>query len=179
MRFRWQLFFMEIEMETNIEIDVNYNKNEIKKAISSFLLLVCNMRTYALITYPILVIVIVLSLIFSDNALLPLSFFFVGVVLFYYYYQRPIHGYLKYYEKRGERLFKFTNDNVLIIGKVVRSECMWTLYKKAHEIPSAFLLLDDNKFVYIFPKSCFSDTLTLEQMRSLLSEKFPNFKAYK
>jgi len=166
-------------MEANIEISVIYSEKEIKKAVSFYILRVCDMRTYALIIYPILIIAIVLSLVFRDFALLSFIYFFIGAILFYFYYYRPIRAYLKLYMKRKGEHYCFDKDRVLITGEEFKSECLWSILKKAYEIPSAFLLLDDNKSIYIFPKTCFSSTQILEQMRNLLALKFPDIKSYK
>jgi len=166
-------------METNIEINVSYNENEIKKALSFYILRVCEIRTYAFLTYPIIIGAIVLSLIFNEYALLSLVFFFCGVMLFYFYYQRPIQDYLKVYGKRKGAGYRFSDDRVFITGEEIRSECLWSIFKKAYEIPSAFLLVDDNKFVYVFPKTCFNDTLIIEKMRDSLASKFSTFRTYK
>jgi len=166
-------------MEANIEISVIYSEKEIKKAVSFYILRVSDIRNYALIVYPILIIAIVLSLVFRDFAMLSFIYFFIGVILYYFYYNRPIQAYLKIYMKRKRRQYCFDKDRVLVTGEEFKSECLWSMFRKAYEIPSAFLLLDDNKSIYIFPKTCFSNTQILEQMRSLLAIKFPDIKSYK
>ena len=163
-------------VESNIEVKITYEKNEIKKAISYYILRVCDIRTFALITYPIIIIAIILSFIFSENALLSIIFIFAGYILYYMYYQRPIDGYLKFYQKRKGGIYGFSNDGVNVVGEEIKSQYLWSVFKKAYEIPFAFLLLDDNKFVYIFPKSCFGDSQSIEQTHDLLTKIFSNFK---
>ena len=166
---------MEIEAEANVEITVAYSECEIKKALSFYILRICDLRTYALITYPILVAAIVISLAFNYYPLLSLVFLLIGVVLFYLYYQWPITRYLRYFEKRKESNYHFDYEKIIIARKEVQSECLWSVFKKAYEIPSAFLLLDEIKFVYVLPKTCFTSTSELEQMRDMLSKKFSGF----
>ncbi|MCL2672362.1 MAG: YcxB family protein [Clostridiales bacterium] len=43
--------------------------------------------------------------------------------------------------------------------------------KKAHETPIAFLLMDSQDFVHIFPKRCFESEEDLESFRALLVRK--------
>ena len=165
-------------MNTNIEVKITYEKSEIKKAMSFYILRVCDIRTYALVTYPIIIVAAILSLVFSEYALLSIIFIFAGYILYYIYYQRPIDGYLKFYQKRKGGIYKFNNDGVNVVGEEMQGQYLWSVFKKAYEIPSAFLLLDDNKFVYILSKSCFSDNQSIELFHHLLSQKIPSIKAY-
>ncbi len=166
-------------MGKNIEIEITYNDNEIRKAISFYIIHICDTRTYAFIAYPMIFAAILLSLIFGGYPLLALVFLLCGFILYYVYYQKPIEGYLKFYRKRKGGIYRFENDKVHIIGTEVQSECAWSVFKKAYEIPSAFLLIDDNKFVYIFPKVCFNSTPMIEQLSDLLAIKISGFKKYK
>ena len=166
-------------MEPNIEVKVAYEKKEIKKAMSYYILRVCGVRTFALITCPIIIVAIILSFVFNEYALLSIIFIFAGYILHYIYYQRPIEGYLKFYQKRKGGIYRFSNDGVNVVGEDIKSQYLWSVFKKAYEIPSAFLLFDDNKFIYIFPKACFSDNQSIELFHNLLSPKFPGFKEYK
>jgi len=165
--------------DANIEVKITYEQNEIKKAISYYILRVYGIRTYAIIVYPILVAAVAFSLIFSEYALLSIVFILAGYILYYIYYQRPIDGYLKFYRKREGCIYGFSNDGVTVAGEEVQSQFLWSVFKKAYEIPVAFLLLDDNKFIYVFSKSCFRDNQSNDQMHKLLSEKFPNFREYR
>ena len=165
-------------VKSSIEVKITYEKNEIKKAISYYILRVCGIRTYALITYPIITVAIILSLVFKEYALLSIVFIFAGYILYYIYYQRPIDGYLKFYQKRNGGIYEFNDDNVNVVGEEIQSQYLWSVFKKAYEVPSAFLLMDDNKFVYVFSKSCFGDNQSIEQIHNLLSKKFPQFKVY-
>jgi len=165
-------------LETNIEIKVNNNEKVIKKVVSFYILRVRDMRTWALLTLPLIFVAIILSLIYRDYAPLSIVFFILGVVLFYIYYQRPIQRYLKVYRESKTRLFRLDDDKVIIIGKNIQIECLWAYFKKAFEIPSAFLLYADNGTLLIFPKSYFNNTQTLEQVRFLLSVKFSDIKTY-
>lgn len=165
-------------METTIEVDVHYDETEIKKAISCYILRVRGIRTYALIVYPVIFIASILSFLSETYVLLGLIYLLGGVILYCLYYQRPIEGYLKFYRKRKGGHYTFATGKILAVGDEIRSEYLWSVFKKAYEIPSAFLFLDDNKFVYIFPKSCFSEESAVVQMRSLVDKQFVDFKKY-
>lgn len=166
-------------MGKGIEIEITYNDNEIRKAISFYILHVCDMRIYAFIVYPMIFAAIVLSLIFKNYAPLSLIFLLCGFIIYYVYYQKPLEGYSKFYRKRKGGMYHFENDKVLITGAEIKSEYAWSVFKKAYEIPSAFLLIDDNKFIYIFPKTCFNSALMIEQLSDLLTIKMSGFKKYK
>jgi hypothetical protein len=74
--------------------------------------------------------------------------------------------------------YQFSDESVTIVGEKVKSECSWSVFNKAYEIPSAFLLMYDKKFIYIIPKGCFYEPEMIERMHSLLSEKIQKFKKY-
>ena len=159
-------------METSVDVQLIYNEKEIKKAISYFILQVNGIRIYALLFYPILLLATVLSLIFNEYALLSIVFFICGGVLYQVYYARPIEKYWAFYRKRKGSAYRFCEDKIFAINDDVQCTYMWTVFKKAYETPSAFLLLDDNKFVYIFPKRCFSNMLDVERLRKLFLRNF-------
>ena len=165
-------------VEAAVEVKLTYDKSEIKKAISYYILRVCGFRLYALITYTILFAAIIVSLVFSKYAPLSIVFIFAGFILYYLYYQRPIDGYLKYYQKTEACIYRFSNDRVHVVSEEIQSQFLWSVFKKGYEIPFAFLLLDDNKFVYVFSKSRFSDDQSIEQTHDLLSKRIPNFKVF-
>ena len=165
-------------MDATIEVNIMYIEKEIKKAITFYILRICNIRTYALIAYPIIIAAIVLSLIFDGYAILAAVFFLCGIILYYIYYQRPIDGYIKFYSKKTGGLYCFNEDAVSFVGKETKGECAWTAFKKAYETPSAFLLIDANEFVHVFSKSSFSEDIMIEQLHDLIAAKKPDFKAY-
>lgn len=165
-------------MEKGIEVEITYPDNEVKKALSFYLLRVRGLRTYALIVYPVLLAAAVLLFLSSLHVSVALSYLFLGCILYYAYYQRPIKGYLKFYEKRKGGTYRFEVDRVHSVGVEIQSDFSWSVFKKAYEIPSAFLLLDDNQFIYIFSKSCFNGEAEIEGLRDLLAVKIPGFKVY-
>lgn len=164
-------------LESNIEVKITYEKNEIKAAISYYILQVCRIRVYAFIAYPIIIVATTLSIIFGEYAV-AIIFAFGGYILYYIYYQRPIDGYLKFYQKRKGGIYRFSSDSISVVGEEIQSQYLWSVFEKAYETPSAFLLLDDNKFIYIFPKSCFNNNQSIEQMYNLLLQKIPSFKVH-
>ena len=172
--------------ESNIVVKITYEKSEIKRAISYYTLRIRNIRTYALIVYPIITILIISLFLASEYkpqsiieyAPQVVTLIFFGHVFYYRGYQQPVKGYLKYYQKRSGGIYGFSNDGVSFVGEEVQSQYLWSVFKKAYEVPSAFLLMDDNKFILVFPKSCFSDSQSIDQFHDLLLKKFPDFKVY-
>jgi hypothetical protein len=165
-------------VETNsVEVDIFYNEIEIKKAISFYILHIRDIKTFAIVVYSVIFVAVVLSLFFS--VWLSLLYFFAGLLLHYIYYQRPIKAYLKFYQKRKGAHYSLMDDKISVVGEEIKSEYTWTVFKKAFETPSAFLLLDDNKFIYVFPKTCFSELLEIEKAHNLMIAKFSDFKEYR
>ena len=123
------------------------------------------------IVYPVIIIGIILSFIFNYYGILPFAFLFVGFLFHYLYYIRPMERYKTYYRTRKGGTYIFNNANVLVLGEEIQSTVLWSVFKKAYEIPFAFLLVDTNKFIYIFPKNCFDDINDIDKLRRLLTEK--------
>ena len=164
-------------MEKEIEVNCCYRKGDAKKAMSFYLLRIKNMRVYVYITYPILLLVIIISLWcgFRDNIYFTLaaSFLFVWLVMHYYYYLRPMQAYEKAYEKAYSKInektisYKFSKESVFISNENLQSTAQWAYFQKAHETPSAFLLLHERN-VFILPKSCFDSVSDIDDLRELL-----------
>ena len=167
-------------MDNSIEIRINsYDKNEIKKALSFYILKVREMNVYFWIVYTVISMAVVLSLIFSQHAPLSIIFLACGFTFHFFYYIRPINWYKEYYEKAKNIVCKFNRDCLEMANETTRSTSSWKAFKKAFEIPSAFLLLDENKFIYVFLKCHFANSSEIEKIRALLSENILHFKVYK
>ena len=165
--------------EHSIKVMIAYEDSEVSKAIAYYILRIQNMRLYALMAVPIIIVSIILSRMFAEIALLLIVFLFAGCILYYLYYKRPIDGYLKFYRKRSGGQYSFNNDCVCVVGNEIQSRYLWSVFKKAYDIPSAFLLMDDNQFIYVFPKSCFDDIQSIEQLHDLLIKRYPDLEVHK
>jgi len=155
-------------MATDVEVQINYSEKEVKKAISFWLLKIYKVKIMFFIVYPIIIIGIILSLIFSQYAILSIAFIFFGLLFHYFYYIGPLESYKAFYRKRKGGTYIFNNAHILIIGDEIQSTILWSVFKKSYEIPFAFLLTDANKFIYIFPKNCFNDNDEIDKLRKLL-----------
>ncbi|MCL2670683.1 MAG: YcxB family protein [Clostridiales bacterium] len=92
--------------------------------------------------------------------------FFLGAV-----YLFPLGNYQKAYRKRNRIVYTFHDEQIETQSKDTRSEYAWAFFAKAHETPAAFLLVDGQDFVHIFPKRCFESEVDLDAFRELLVRK--------
>ena len=83
---------------------------------------------------------------------------------------------IKVLRKEKRRPIFLFRGYIKVIGEEIQSTFSWSLFKKAYSIPSAFLYYDNNKFMYVFPKRCFSNNKDIEQLE-ILAQK--SIKAYK
>ena len=72
---------------------------------------------------------------------------------------------------KGEIYIRFGKENVFIQDEEIQSTVKWSVWKKAFETPSAFLLLYENEFIHIFPKSCFSCESDIDALRVFLIDE--------
>ena len=165
-------------MEKSIELKIEYDEKEIKKAISFYMSRICNMRMYTIFVYTMAFAAILSSFLIEKYVLLSLIFAFLGIFVYHKVYRRSLDAHLNFNKKRKGGTYRFYADKIFISGEEVQSECLWSVFKEVYEIPSAFLLLDDNDFVYVFFKSCFADESEIVQLRSLFSDRFSNFKIF-
>ena len=159
-------------METSVEVNVSYPEKEVKKAVSYYILRIKGMRVYAFIAYPIISLFIIFSLWYGIHnesyLILPFIFLFILLIIHNLYYSRPMQVYTAYYRKRKGGTYKFNDDFIYGTNDEIQSTISWSIYKKAYETPSAFLLIDVNNFIYIFPKICFDSVIDIDNMRDLL-----------
>ncbi len=156
-------------MEKFVEVAMTYSEQEIKKAVSFFVLSIQKMKKYFLAVYIILAVAIIWILTSDIHIILSPLLMILGYLFFYVYYQRPCDNYVKYYQKRKSSTYKFTDKNISVTCEDFQSVISWSFYKKAYETPTAFLLLDDNKSIYIFPKVFFK-----KEERALLASLINN-----
>ncbi|MDQ2087963.1 YcxB family protein [Herbivorax sp. ANBcel31] len=166
-------------MEKVVEVEIRYSDKDIKQALS-YLILQLNMFWICLISCPIIVVGIFLyGLIygFSNNTNgLIISFLVLSVIIYIVYYYLPISRYLDFYRKRNGGTYIFSSKQIESIGKEVQSIFNWSVFKKAYDIPTAFLLADENEFLYIFPKNLFENSKDILTMQQLISENIENYK---
>ncbi|MCL2153789.1 MAG: YcxB family protein [Oscillospiraceae bacterium] len=164
-----------VKMEISVEVNISYPEKEVKKAVSYYILKIKDMRVYAFIAYPIISLLIILSLWYSIHnkpfLVLPIIFSFGLFIIHNLYYSRPIQVYTAYYRKRKGGTYKFYDNHICSTNDEIQSTISWSVYKKAYETPSAFLLIDDNRFIHIFPKICFDSVIDIDNLRDLLCMK--------
>ena len=164
-------------MEPVCEVKISYDAREVKKAISCYCLRVRKIRVMMVIVYAVLLAACVIAVVVYESWVLAGFFVLVGGMVQYWFYQRPMEGYRKFYASRKGGVYRFEDDEVSVVGDEVRSQFKWSVFMRAYEVPTAFLLVDTNWFVYVFPKSCFADA-QMDALRGLLKEKFSGFRAY-
>lgn len=157
-------------MDSYIEAEIKYIEEEFTKALSFYILRICNIRLYFAIMYFIVIIATVLIILYYYAAI-SIVFLFIGAIFHYFFYSGPMEQYKRVSKKRGMVIYRFSYENVLSSSVNAQSTIMWSAFKKSYESASAFFLLDDNKFVYIFPKICFSSSSDIDRLRDILNEK--------
>jgi len=158
-------------MEKYIEVKTSYSEKEVRKAISFYIWRIYKLRTYTIIAYTVMFLAAILSLLFSPYSILTPVLLFCGLLFHYFYYIRPVESYLNYYRKSKNPTYRFSDEKVLSTSKEIQSTILWTVFKKAYNIPAAFLLTDENKFVYVLPKNCFCSELDIDEFSKMLIRK--------
>ena len=162
-------------MTTNIEIKYRYNDKEIKRAVSFWLLRISSKKRYFHFIYLGLLLVMVCSALTGYFPLFSMLLLVGGALFHYYYYERVIKTYNIRYKKRNGLFYCFTDENIRIDSNDTQSTASWSEYKEAYDIPSAFLLINENSFVDIFPKSCFGEAQKTDAFRDIISKNIPGF----
>ena len=160
------------------EVVVRYAKTEVKRAISDYLLRVCRLRVMAWIVYPILAVCTVGAALSPRYVWLAVLYALTGLLLYVVYYRRVLGAYEAFYAKKRGGVYRFGDEQVCVTCEEVQSQFKWSVFKKAYEVPSAFLLLDENRFVYLFPKACFAEAAQVDALREMLREKVSGFRVY-
>ena len=158
-------------MQADVTVNISYNDHEVKKAVAFWLLRINKIRTLFFVAYPCLILASLCFFLYGGSIVLAIACVLIGVLIHCFFYVRPLAGYKEFYGKRKGGTYTFGETRVLITGAEIESTVAWTMYKKAYETPVAFLLLDDNRFVYVFPKSCFNDMTDMDKLRNLLIRK--------
>lgn len=168
-------------MNEIIEVNINYTDKDIKWAITYILNKVYKLWV-VLVTIMLIDVGIIIYCInvgyTTYNQVLTITFILLSLLFYYIYYLRPIYGYINFYGKRKGGKYIFTKENVQIIGEEIESTVLWSVYKKAYNLPKAFVFMDKNKFLYIFPKRCFKNELDIEFLDKLCGERISNYKKY-
>ncbi|HEX2947049.1 MAG TPA: YcxB family protein [Clostridia bacterium] len=168
-------------METKVEVDINYNEKETRKVVIYFLNHV-NKLWIAFPCFAAVLISIILDAIhkrLAEYSYGLLAVYLIAFLAFYgWFYLRIPNGFVEFYKKRKGGTYTFSDSDVKIVGSEIQSICAWSVFKEAFETPSALLLSDTNKFLYIFPKRCFKSSEDVEELRRILNSKFKKFKRY-
>ena len=166
-------------MNPNVEVTIIYSPKEVRKAISFFILRIDRMLNFMLIVYAILLVAFVLTAVFDRYPWISLLFLLIGLVLHYFLYIRLMSQYKHIYRKGRDAVYQFNEENITITGENIQSIVLWQMYKKAYEIPSAFLLVDQNKLITIIPKNSFADSREAGKLCELLTKKITVFETWK
>ena len=168
-------------MSQEIVVDVRYSDTEIRKALKYTCKYIYHARI-ALWGLPLLTAVIAgYGALdgFSNNTMSLLAAAATLTIIHYlFYYRIPTERYVAFYRKRKGGTYTFSQNEIKIVGIEMQMVCAWSLYKKAMEIPNSFLLLDENKFIYVFQKNCFNTQEDIQNFRILLKESVSKFNVY-
>jgi hypothetical protein len=169
-------------LEKTIEVKISYCDKDIKQAM--FYIINHIYRLWVVVLCSILVVLGILFYGISkgfDDYLFGLTFVFAFITLLFdgFCYQRPINGYISFYRKRKGGKYIFSENDIKAIGEEIQSTFIWSVFKKAYDIPSALVFIDENRFMYIFPKRCFDNLADIEQLQQLMSSNIKSMKVYK
>lgn len=171
-----------IEMQKVVEVEIKYSDKDIKQAIS-YVIIHINMIWICLLACPVVAIgTILYGLVcgFNNNInVLVVIFLLLSLIIYAMYYQMPINRYIDFYRKRKGGTYIFSSEQIEIVGEDIQSVCAWSLFKKACDIPAAFLLTDDNGILYIFPKYLFKSSEDVQTVQQFICENIKNFKISK
>jgi len=159
-----------------IQLKVKCTNKEARKAISYWLIRFQKMvAIWVYVSCPLNFLVGVLALCFTGERNAPIyhvSFWwFLAFMHLLSYYVIPLGYQLRTYRNRQMIIYTFSDDHIATWSIEVESKISWPFLKKAHETPAAFLLVDSQDFVHIFPKRCFENETDLEAFRALLERK--------
>lgn len=168
-------------MERIVEVGINYCDKDIKQAIDYIIIRINKIWVGFVCFSAVILCMLIYGFIngFSSYLKGQTIVFTVGGLLFYaIYYQIPVNRYVDFYRKRKGGTYTFSDQDIKIVGEKVQSICAWSIFKKGYDIPNSFLLRDENKFLYIFPKRCFGNAADIEMLQQLMSDNIKNFKVY-
>lgn len=169
-------------MQKIVEVKVTYSDKVIKQALS-YLMLRLNMFWLFLIASPTISIGATLyGLIygFGDGTKsVVIASIILSILIYAIYYNIPINRYVDFCSKQKDGVYLFSTDHIKAIVEDAESVIKWSFFKKAYDIPTAFVLVDENKFLLFFPKHLFKNSEDLLIMHQLIGEHIQNFKIIK
>ncbi|MCX7745838.1 MAG: hypothetical protein N2645_02960 [Clostridia bacterium] len=168
-------------MEKYVEVEVNYTDNEVKKALMYFIIHINRIGTVFVCFLAVISILLAYGFVngFSNYIKVQTVVISVcGLLLYMFYYHIPVRRYTDFYRQRKGGTYTFSQKNIKIVGEEIQSICAWSIFKKAYNAPNAFLLVDENNFLYVFSKSCFKSRTDEELLQQLLLEKIKGFKIH-
>ena len=153
--------------DTDVKQAIIYMINHVKKSWNMFL---------------ITIVIIIGVLIYGINNGFENYLYFIlllcialDILSFIIFYKIPINSYIKFYRKRQEATYIFSEIGVQLADENQKSYD-WSLFINAYETPTAFILSDVNMNYYIFPRRFFEKTSDIEILEKLLSENIKNFR---
>ncbi len=165
-------------MKNEISTKVLCNDTDVKQAI----IYIINHVKKSWNVFLIALVIIIGTLIYGINNGFETYLYFILllcialVTLFYIiFYQIPIRSYIKFYRKRHEATYIFSEIGILLADENQKS-FDWSLFINAYATPTAFVLSDVKMNYYIFPRRCFENSLDMENLEKLLSDKIKNYR---
>lgn len=161
-------------MVEEITVEISCRDKEIRKVLTYFfnrkykvwVMFPCFTAVFAILVYN--AVISRFNVYYSGLILVFLLTFLVFYVRFYSW---PINSYMNFYNSRKGRTFIFDENEVRILSENVHSTCKWSIFKKAYDLPSAYILLDENGFAYIFLKHCMKGTPDIDALGKLIKSK--------
>lgn len=165
-------------MKKEIRTEVLCNDTDVKQAIIYIINYVKKSWYIFIITF----VVIFGTLIYGINNGFKNSLYFILllcialiILLYIIFYTIPIRSYIKFYRKRQEATYIFSEIGVQLSDENQKS-FDWSLFINAYETPTAFILSDIKMNYYIFPKRCFENSSDIQIIEELLIGKIKNFR---
>ena len=173
---------MPRDMERIVEVGINYCDKDVKQAISYIINKLYKIWFILICISAVILSMLIYGYIYGFSSYLKgqtIVFTVCGFLFYVIYYQIPVNRYVAFYRKRKGGTYTFSDQDIKIVGEEVQSICAWSIFKKGYDIPNSFLLSDENKFFYIFPKRCFDNVADIEILQQLMLDKIKDFKVYK
>ncbi|RCX09329.1 hypothetical protein DFR58_1365 [Anaerobacterium chartisolvens] len=169
-------------MDKKLEVNINYCDKDIKQAISYIIIRINKIWVGFVCFSGVILSMLIYGFINGFSSYLKgqtIVFTVCGFLFYAIYYQIPVNGYVDFYRKRKGGIYTFSDHDIKIVGEEVQSICAWGIFKKGYDIHNSFLLRDENKFLYIFPKRCFDNEADIEMLRQVMSENIKDYKVCK
>lgn len=168
-------------MGESVEVEISINAKDIKRALSYEYFHISRMWICFVIFAVALCAQVLYGVVngFSSHLGGQIAVVSVcGLLLHLFYYQIPVEKHIEFYRKRGSTVFTFNQQNIKTFRKEVQSVFEWSVFQKAFETPTAFIMVDKNNSACILPKRCFENALSIELLQQLIRANVKVFKQY-